>query len=274
MRYVITLIFCAVISVGSVIVWLAETLPKGEGSFGVAKMVPIILVVFSTFAFFFIWFPANLSVYIWHRYYRKSSTQLSNGKPVVIVSMIPFCFCLYYVTTTWIPAWHRDQIEKHYETLAMGTTINSKDFKPAIDAYCTESQGGLWPDRGDKKLIETLIHNRATPSDLLGQLADGLDDRSYFLRDIAAHPNCPTRLDNRLESIPLVVSHLAQNPHASPTLLDSLSLSTNAEVRICVARNLNTPRETLERLTKDSENTVQNFAKMNLGGSLGDFAWR
>jgi len=274
MRYVITFVVCALIAVGSVVIWIAETTPQGEGAFGVAKMLPFILVLFSAIVFSLAWFPANLGVLIWHQLKDKTVKHPPYAKLAVIFSAIPFCFSAYFVTSTWIPAWHRDRIERHYETLAMSSTINPDDFDSFIEAYCAESQGGLWPERGGKKVIQALIYNRASPPEVLGRLADGLDDRSYFLFDIAAHPNCPPKLINRFLSVPLIVPYLARNPKASPELLNSLSLSTNSEVRICVARNLNTPRNALEQLAKDSETMVRDFAGRNLAGSLNEFGWR
>jgi hypothetical protein len=67
MRYFVATLICAAIALIGAIMWVGATLPPGEGSFGVAKFVPLIIAFFLVLLFGVCWFPALLIVFLWSR---------------------------------------------------------------------------------------------------------------------------------------------------------------------------------------------------------------
>jgi len=102
-RYVWTFLICAAVAVGGVILWLAAIIPRGEGAFGIAKLVPFLFLFGSIIVFCVIWFPANLGVFFWQRRQKGSG----ESKAVVVFSGCVFALCLTAVGTKYISAWHQ-----------------------------------------------------------------------------------------------------------------------------------------------------------------------
>lgn len=270
MRYVITFVVCAIIAIGAVFVWIAKTVPHGEGAFGIAKIIPFILLIGPPAIFSLIWFPANLGVFLW-----GSCKQKQPAPGVLSTSAALMIFCLGVIgvyVCRWIPAWKAEREEQRCEMLAAQQRVTLKDVKDLIDRYAAESQRGtyLQPPSRKYSAIRILISNPATPPDVLDYLAGNMDDSSAVLFFVAENSNCPPQLISRFESIPATLPFLASNPQASPEMLQSLSASTNWQVRVRVAQNPNTSRETLEQLLKDSKWSVQDEAKRSIKIRFGN----
>jgi hypothetical protein len=61
---------------------MANTMPPGEGAFGIAKLAPLLFFIAALVFFCLIWFPANLAVWLWYR--RNSGSKLpQEGSPVI-----------------------------------------------------------------------------------------------------------------------------------------------------------------------------------------------
>ncbi|GEM_PF-6545610 len=270
-RYFVTTVICAALAFIGAVLWTAAMLPAGEGSFGVAKAVPLIIPFFTVLLFGAVWFPITLVVFLRDRFKRNSS-QPSSVFPqavVLVVAALAFVPSAPGLFSIWREESHSSQLA----SLASNPTVHSQELVSAIDSYCADSHRGLSETR-DTKVMEQLSRNRSAPAEVLERLADGLDDRSALLSGIAENPNSSPRLLARFRSVPSVASYLPRNPQAPPELLADLSSSTDDTVRVFVARNLRTPRAVIARLTKDSNDLVRHYAKDNLNGTLGDFAVR
>lgn len=255
-RYIVTFFVCAVLAVVGTIVWLALIIPAGEGAFGMAKAVPFMFVLASLFGFCIVWLPANVGVYIWDCRRKRASS--SSSLVPLLLSGLAFALCLYRIGSTWLPAWRQEHARQHYDSLAQHPANGLNEVKELIDSYSTESQRGLntQPPSGRYGSLRILIDNPSTTPELLSYLADRLDDNAVLLWFIAQSSNCPPNLINRCLAIPAAHEYLAMNPAASPPLLETLSLSTNWQVRMRVAQNHNTPDSLLERLGTDTNFSV------------------
>jgi hypothetical protein len=258
-RYLVTFFVCAAVAILATIVWLASTIPAGEGAFGMAKAVPFMLVFGSIAGFCVVWFPANVGVFIWDCR-RKRASWASSLVPLLL-SGIALALCLYRVGSTWLPAWRQEQARRHYDSLAQRPANGLNGVKELIDSYSAESQHGLntQPPSGRYGSLRILIGNPATTPEILNYLADRLDDNAVLLWFIAESSNCPPNLINRCLAIPATHEYLAMNPAASPQLLETLSHSTNWQVRMRVAQNQNTPDSLLERLNGDTNSAVSDM---------------
>ena len=243
-----------------VVLWLAAMLPRGEGAFGIAKVVPFILLFGSAIVFCVIWFPANLGVFLWHRRRRGSD----DSKAVVVFSACVFVLCLAAVGTKCFSAWHYAHSAQTYAPPPPQRQIELKDVKDLIDGFCARDRKGenLTPADGIFGTMQQLVS--LSPPNVINYTADNLDDKSGFLWVIAGSPNCTPRLFNRFLTVPSTHESLARNPAAPPQVLESLSHSTNPQVRERVAANRNTPQPILKQLAMDSERTVRDSAERNL----------
>lgn len=99
---------------------------------------------------------------------------------------------------------------------------------------------------------ENFISNRDTPARILDRAA----------KIVTSQPTLPDRRANNSRPSDTVVRRLAAHPAASPDVLTALADHPDAEVRIHVAANLNTPPQVLHNLTSDvSAQIVQEVAK-------------
>jgi hypothetical protein len=234
-------------------------MPRGEGAFGIAKAVPMILLYGSAAAFCVIWFPANLGVFLNHRRVQPNGSA-DEAVPLVFFSGIVFVVCIATVGMMW----HRAHSPQSYAPPAPQRPIELKDVKEVIDSFCAKERKGekLTPADGIFATMEQLVW--LSPPDVINYMGDNLDDNSGFLWVIAACPNCPSNLFTRFLSVPSTHESLARNPATSPQVLESLSHSTNWQVRARVAANANTPEATLERLAGDPERGVRESVERNL----------
>ena len=95
MRYWITFLVCVAVSIIGAVAWVQAMLPPGEGGFGVAKVVPFILIVFPPLIFCLIWFPANLIAFLFQ--WRKLRAETFRAEPymLLIVSGGVFLIALF-----------------------------------------------------------------------------------------------------------------------------------------------------------------------------------
>lgn len=254
-RYVLTFVACAVVAVAGVVLLLVTTVPGGEGNFGVAKLLPFILVFGSAALFCLIWFPANLGVFFWRRRRRVDET-----KAVIVLSGVVFALCLAAIGAFFYLA----HSPKAYSPPPPQRQIELKDVKSLIDAFCARERRGedLGPADGVFASMEQIIY--LSPPEVVDYTADNLDDRSGFLWVIAGSPTCTPRLFNRFLSVPSTHLSLAKNRAAPPEVLQALSHSTNSAVRENVAANLNSPDVILRQLAVDSDPNVRNAAATTL----------
>ena len=258
-RYVWTLFLCAALAVGGVIICLAVTIPHGEGAFGVAKAVPMILLLGPPILFCLLWFPANLLVSLWSRRTRRDTQDLASPLPLLIFSGGVFVLCIVIVGKPWISA-H----QKHPALPEPQRQVQLKDIKQIIDDFCARERRGekLTPADGLFATMEQLA-SLSSP-EAIRYMADNLGDNSGFLWVIAGNPNLTPEEMTRFLSIPSTHRFLANNPAAPPQVLESLSHSTNSEVRTRIAANANTPKATLEQLADDPEGPVRDAAEKHL----------
>jgi hypothetical protein len=259
MRYILTFFLCAIVAVAGVVIYLSATLPHGEGAFGVAKVVPLILPLFCAIAFSVIWFPANLAVFLWHRRTHPSRPPSGESKSLVGLSACLFGLCIVFGAMWLFPS-----IRYQPPPPPPPRPIEIKDIKPVLDSFSARERKGekLGPADGIYATMEQLIH--LSPPDVIQYMADNLDDNSSLLWVIASTPNCPTNVINRFALIPSTHLWIAGNPATPPQVLESLSHSPSPEVRTRVAVNAKTPKATLEQLTNDPERTVRDAAAKRL----------
>jgi hypothetical protein len=263
-RYVWTFLICALVAVVGVILCLAAIIPRGEGAFGIAKLVPFLFVFGSMVLFCVIWFPANLGVYLWHRGQRGSQ----ESKAVVVFSGCVFAVCAAAVGAKLVSAWHQAH-SPQASAPPPQQQVQLKDVKGLIDGFCARENRGekLTPADGIFASMQQLMFN--SPPDVIEYTADNLDDKSGFLWVIAMSPSCTSRLFSRFLSVPSTHRFVGGNPAAPAPVLEFLSHSTDPQVRESVAGNRNTPRPILEQLATDPEETVRQSAQRNLKQASG-----
>lgn len=251
-------------SLGIVIFGIMAFFPKGEGAFGIAKALPMIFFGGWLILFSLIWFPVVLTLFL------KDRHKIKVPIPVVIFfSGTVFIIGLVVLGILGAGFLHDRAIvkrEQGLEAITSQTHIELNTVKPVIDQYLKESHQGLnfQPPSGSYNAMLLLIRNPATPPEVLGYLADNLDNRSLCLGLIAEQTNCPSELFPRLSSLPQVQRYFVRNPHAPADYLRKMAQSEDVWSRLSVACNPNTPIDALELLTKDSRTRNREEAKKNL----------
>jgi hypothetical protein len=139
-----------------------------------------------------------------------------------------------------------------------------KDVKGLIDGFCARERRGekLTPADGIFGTMQQLMF--LSPPDVIEYTADNLDDNTGFLWVIAGSPSCTPRLFDRFLSVPSTHRFLAANPAAPLQVLETLSHSTNSQVRERVAANRKSPELVLKQLTSDDDQSVRDSANRNL----------
>jgi hypothetical protein len=257
-------LICAALAVAGVILWLAAIIPRGEGAFGIAKLVPFLFLFGSIIVFCVIWFPANLGVFLWHRRQRGSG----GSKIVVVFSGCLFALCLSAVGAKCISVWRQAHSTQAQGSPPPQRQVELKDVKGLIDGFCARERRGerITPADGIFGTMQQLMF--LSPPDVLDYTADNLDDNSDFLWVIAGSPNCTPRLFDRFLSVPSTHRLLGANPAAPPQVLETLSHSANSQVRERVAANRKSPELVLKQLAADPDQSVRDSARrnLNLGG--------
>lgn len=260
MRYVWTFLICAALAVAGVILWLAAIIPRGEGAFGIAKLVPFLFLFGSIIVFCGIWFPANLCVLLWHRRQRGPR----ESKAVVVFSGCLFALCFTAVGAKYISVWRQAHSTQAQGSPSPQRQVELKDVKGLINGFCARERRGekLTSADGIFDTMQQLMY--LSPPEVINYTADNLDDNSGFLWVIAGSPNCTPRLFDRFLSVPSTHRSLGANPAAPPQVLETLSHSTNSQVRERVAANRKSPELVLKQLATDPDQNVRESARRNL----------
>lgn len=265
MRYITATVICAVGAITGAIVLFIANAPAHSPGYG--KALPLVLPVLSALVFGVVWFPTVLTLFLLQRFGSRHAL-IRRPPPVVllVVSALAFIPASYHFGSSVYEELQR----RRFVELAGRSAISLTEFGPFIDAYSAQTRRGLFSGGRKDEVLFTLLRNRSTPQEVLQRLADSLDDSCNLWSEIAAHPNLPRPVVDRCLRVPTIAPSLARNPEAFPEFLAYLSTLPNRGVKTCVARNLNTPRPTLERLAKEGIL----FARENLEGRLDNFAWR
>jgi hypothetical protein len=231
--------------VGS-IVFVLGSIPHGEGSFGIVKMVPFLIAQWGAVFFAFTWFVANIIAFVAAR--KRDSAD-------VFVLLLSGAFMAAAIVGI-----HKSRkIDADYAAMnklkneAEQTSTNFSKFSGIVAEYCRLSPQSIYPQNSKFQVISALLANPKTSPEILQELSDGLSERHEFLGQIAAHPNCPPAALERFRKIPWLDVYLVRNPNASADLLESLSKSTNAQTRADIVRHSNTTESTLKALQNDED---------------------
>jgi hypothetical protein len=119
-----------------------------------------------------------------------------------------------------------------------------------------------------------MLKDPHTSGSVLSRIVSLLPSDSLHWQTLAINPSLPNdAVTEKIDDLRIAGS-LARNPYLSSACLATLAQSPDQNVRTAAARNLSTPRESLEKLAHDKDGTVRRFAQENLAGTLGDFACR
>src|SRR5687767_15940596 len=82
MRYSVSTLIAAALAFVTSVVWVLWSIPGGVGSFGIVKMVPTLIVIWTIVFFSFLWLPANLVAFAT----TKRGTRTLTGIAIVLLS--------------------------------------------------------------------------------------------------------------------------------------------------------------------------------------------
>jgi hypothetical protein len=151
MSFISTFIASVILAVIAALALLDAMMPPGEGSFGIAKMVPIILIVLVPVCFCLIWLPANLIV--WFSLTCEQKGRTSDAKSFFAFSGILFMAALalscYYLAPQWLHKVHfYYKVEDQFgQPISDATIYRHNDFTRSIDDTESESDArGLFKE--------------------------------------------------------------------------------------------------------------------------------
>lgn len=121
-------------------------------------------------------------------------------------------------------------------------------------------------------VLEALAGNRATPSEVLAEVARlnrgrVRSERGDFDEALARHPSAPPALLAQLAASEddSAREAVAAHPRTPPEVLESLAADREWSVREAVAAHAAAPPETLKRLGGDEDSSVRDAARANPG---------
>ncbi len=151
MKALAVFIASAVLAVIAAVALLSHMMPPGEGSFGMAKLVPLILMVLIPVCFCLIWFPANLAV--WLSLTREQKDKATGTKRILAFSGTLFVLTLAVSGCFLAPQlFHRVhfyyKLEDQFGQPVSGATIRRhENFTPATGDTESESDAqGLFQE--------------------------------------------------------------------------------------------------------------------------------
>ena len=103
MPFLSIFITSAILAIVAAFALLNATMPSGEGSFGAAKLAPLILIVLVPVCFCLIWLPANLIV--WFSITREKRRRMADAQSVFAFSGILFMAALALSGNHLAPQW-------------------------------------------------------------------------------------------------------------------------------------------------------------------------
>jgi hypothetical protein len=131
MRLFFIFLTSAILACIAAIALLAGLMPPGEGSFGIAKMVPVILTVLIPVCFCLIWFPANALVWLFIGRESRHAA-LRQARPLFLFSGTLFVLstglCGYYLVPYWLHTVRLDyRLEDQFGKPISGAGIRRHD---------------------------------------------------------------------------------------------------------------------------------------------------
>ena len=253
MRGVLPFLFCAALSIAGVSLWVMAIMPRGEGGFAFAKALPTILICGSGIIFCATWFPTNLAVFLWSRFVESNQPAAREFRPVVVFSGCLFVLCITLVGAERFLAWRLENSPQAHMPSPPPRQVELKDVKALIDSYCARERNGEKPTATDGEFSTLMQVLHSSTPEVINYAAGNLQDDSGLLWVLAGLSNCPTNLFPRFLSILSTQKSLAGNRATPASTLETLSHSTNRDVRVGVAINASTPEEVLQ-----CENTILN----------------
>ncbi len=103
MKATLAFILSAILAVIAAVGLLIKLIPPGEGAFGIAKAVPLILTILIPAFFCLIWFPANLL--IWRSLSRERKRAAIGVKSLLVCSGMLFLLTLAIAGYFLVPLW-------------------------------------------------------------------------------------------------------------------------------------------------------------------------
>jgi hypothetical protein len=103
MLFPFSFITSVILAIVAAFVLLGAMIAPGEGSFGAAKMAPLILVVLVPVCFCLIWLPVNLVV--WFSRTREQRAKMTDAKPIFAFSGLLFVAVLALAGYCLAPQW-------------------------------------------------------------------------------------------------------------------------------------------------------------------------
>src|SRR5688572_10051404 len=82
MRYSVSTLIAAALAFVTSVVWVLWSIPGGEGSFGIVKLVPTLIIIWTIVFFSFLWLPANLVAFAT----TKTTKRTLTGIVIILVS--------------------------------------------------------------------------------------------------------------------------------------------------------------------------------------------
>jgi len=140
------------------------------------------------------------------------------------------------------------------------------------EAYLHSTSSGM-TDGFRKHAFVSLVKDSHTPQEVLTTIGTTLSNESPLWPILAKNPSIPPSVIEARGSDPLIAVVLAENHVLPPKLLVTLSENSGSGFRTVAARSPSTPKDVLEKLTHDKDETVRMFARENLNGTLGQSAY-
>jgi hypothetical protein len=147
MPFLSTFITSVILAIAAAFALLGVIIPPGEGSFGIAKLAPYILVGLAIICFCLIWLPVNLIV--WFTHTPEQRGKVTDAKPDFAFSgllfMAAIAFCGFQLAPQWLHKVHfYYQLEDQFGHPVSGAMVRRhNDFtKSAQDAESeSDAQG-------------------------------------------------------------------------------------------------------------------------------------
>jgi hypothetical protein len=138
--------------------------------------------------------------------------------------------------------------------------------------YLHSTNSGM-TDGFRKHAFISLVKDSNTPQEVLTAIGTALSNQSPLWSTLARNPSIPASVIEARGSDPLIAVVFAENHVLPPKFLVTLSENPGSGFRTIAARCPNTPKDTLEKLAQDKDDIVRMFARENLSGTLGQFAY-
>jgi hypothetical protein len=256
----------AVAGVFALLVWNAPAESPGYG-----KAVAIVWPILSLLAFGLLWAPA---LWIMHLVARRSGPMERGIREFTFVTLALatglFAYSAYRVYPSARDGLRKRQLLK----VATATPVDETAALSLVDEYLRVSLGGVRFDDYPQAAFIALLRNPTTPATVLEKIGRELRVESSWWDLLAHNPSLPESVIAARINDHNLAWKFGQNPKLPEKYLRQLAESTDFSCKAAAARNTSTPRDCLEKLTHDKDSLVRDFARQNLAGTLGPFAYR